>query len=360
MARAVRAEEEVVELDRLEDYPHPREAAALFGHAEAEKELLDAYRQGRMHHGWLIHGEEGIGKATLAYRLAKFVLANPIPDSAPVQAARDLSVPPDVSAARHVAAQSHPDLHVLRRGLHPRTKTVQAVISVDSVREALQFFSMTAGTGGWRILIVDAADALNISAANALLKTLEEPPARCLLLLVAHNPGKLLPTIRSRCRRLALTPLSPDDLQRAVDQASAAPRFDALGAPQRQQLVTLAGGSVRTALSLLDDGLLDIYREVAMLIRQADRLDQTTVHGLAARMARQGRGDKSTELLDVIQHCLAARVQELANTGDPHALAKLAEVWEKTRHLAAQTETFHFDRKQVILNVFRWIEAASR
>ena len=360
MARAARAEEETIELDRLDGYPHPREAVTLFGHAEAERELLQAYRQGRMHHGWLIHGEEGIGKATLAYRLAKFVLSNPAPDSAPVQTTHDLSVSPDAGAARQVAAQSHPDLHVVRRGLHPRTKTVQTVISVDSVREALQFFSMTAGAGGWRILIVDAADELNISAANALLKTLEEPPARCLLLLVAHNPGKLLPTIRSRCRRLTLTPLSPDDLERAIAQAGATPRFNALDAPQRRQLVTLAGGSVRAALSLLDDGLLDLYREVAALIDQADRLDQSAVHGLAARMARQGKGDKSALLLDVIQHCLAARVQELANRGDPRALAKLAEVWEKTRHLAGQTETFHFDRKQVILNVFRWIEAAGR
>ena len=189
---------EIDEIDRLGDTPHPRETQVLFGQDEAELALLDNYRSGRMHHAWILGGPEGVGKATLAYRMARFVFANPEPSR--VGEAGSLATPPDQPAARMVASQSHVDLVVLRRLWNEKSKTFFSNIRVDDVRDVVRFFGTTAGAGGWRIAIVDCAEDLATSGANALLKVLEEPPPKALFLIVSHQPARLLPTIRSRCR----------------------------------------------------------------------------------------------------------------------------------------------------------------
>src|SRR5262249_14973430 len=210
-AGASRGRRIVSEADAPEP-PHPRETTAWFGHAEAERALLEAFRGGRIPHGWLIGGPSGIGKATLAYRMARFVLANPDPAARAVQAARSLAVPSDHPAARRVAAQSHTDLLVLERTPGP-TGALRTVITVDKVRRTVRFCGATAGGGGWRICVGATADGLQApQAANALLKVLEEPPARALFLIASHAPGRLLATIRSRCRRLMLRPLDEEDV----------------------------------------------------------------------------------------------------------------------------------------------------
>ena len=198
----------------------PRETSALFGHAEAERALLDAYKSGRIPHAWLIGGEPGIGKATLAYRLARFVLAHPDPRLPAVQKAASLALDPQHPVARRVAVQAQGDLLVLERVLNEQTGKLYTVIRVDDVRKAVPFFGSTAGEGGWRIAIVDAVDDLQREGANALLKVLEEPPPRTLLLLVSHAPGRELPTIRSRCRRLLLRSLDIADVASAVAAAT--------------------------------------------------------------------------------------------------------------------------------------------
>src|SRR5476649_1996336 len=198
----------------------PRETSALFGHAEAESALLESYQSGRIPHAWLIGGPPGIGKATLAYRLARFVLAHADPRLPAVQKATSLAIDADNPVARRIAAQAQGDLLVLERVINEQTEKLYTVIRVDDVRRAVPFFGSTAGEGGWRITIVDAVDDLQREGANALLKVLEEPPARTLLLLISSAPGRELPTIRSRCRRLLLRPLSADDVARAVAQAT--------------------------------------------------------------------------------------------------------------------------------------------
>ena len=203
-----------------DDIPLPRETSVLFGHAAAEQALLTAYKSGRVPHAWLIGGEPGIGKATLAYRFARFVLAHPDPQAPDVQTADSLAVDPEHPLARRIAAQAQGDLLSLERITNEQTGKLYTVIRVDDVRRTVAFFGSTAGEGGWRIAIVDAVDDLAREGANALLKVLEEPPARALLLLVSHAPGRELPTIRSRCRRLLLRPLSPDDVARAVAVAT--------------------------------------------------------------------------------------------------------------------------------------------
>jgi DNA polymerase-3 subunit delta' len=192
---------------REDEPPHPHETRVLFGHAEAEQMLLSAYRGGRIPHAWLIGGERGIGKATLAFRMARFVLANPDPKAPAVQRATALDVPADHPVARRIAGQAHSDLLMLERVINEKTGKLFTVIRVEDVRRSVAFFGSTAGEGGWRVAVVDSVDELNGPSENALLKVLEEPPPRALLLLVSNAPGRVLPTFRSGCRTVILGPL---------------------------------------------------------------------------------------------------------------------------------------------------------
>src|SRR5438309_5166932 len=205
---------------------HPRETTELFGHREAETALLNAYRSGRIPHAWLIGGAAGIGKATLAYRMARFVLAHPNPNAPDVQRAETLSVDPSDPVARHVAAGAHGGLLTLERSLNDKG-VLRTVITVDETRETISFFGSTAAVEGWRVCIVDTVDELNANAANALLKVLEEPPHQSLFLLVSHAPARVLPTIQSRCRKLPLRPLETADVIPAAAAAAQIPADDA-------------------------------------------------------------------------------------------------------------------------------------
>src|SRR5579864_1321613 len=226
--------------------PHPRETTVLFGHREAETALLNAYRSGRIPHSWLIGGAQGIGKATLAYRMARFVLAHRDPLAKDVQRVDTLEVDPSDATARRIAAGAHGGLLVLQRT--PNDKGVmRTVITVDETRETIAFFGSTAAVEGWRVCIVDTVDELNPNAANALLKILEEPPQQSLFLLVSHSPGRVLPTILSRCRKLSLRPLSEADVVRAVSHAAKIPVDDA----SLSEAADAAEGSVAHALTLL-------------------------------------------------------------------------------------------------------------
>ena len=197
----------------------PRETTALFGHREAETALLNAYRSRRIPHAWLIGGAAGIGKATLAYRMARFVLAHRNPLAPAVQRAETLQVDPSDPVARHVAAGAHGGLLTLERTLNDKG-VLRTVITVDETRETISFFGSTAAVEGWRVCIVDTVDELNPNAANALLKILEEPPQQSLFLLVSHAPARVLPTIQSRCRKLPLRPLATSDVIRSAAKAA--------------------------------------------------------------------------------------------------------------------------------------------
>src|SRR6185312_3469886 len=208
--------DDLPEADALAGAPHPRHVYSLVGHKRAEAEMLSAYREGRLAHAWLIGGREGIGKATLAWRFARFVLANPDPKADVVREARNLQVEPTHTAAKLLAGLAHPDFSLIRREWQPASKKLATEISVDAVRRGLQVFQLSAAFGGWRIAIVDSAEDLNRNSANALLKMVEEPPQRSLILIISHRPSQVLPTIRSRCRRLRLDPLTEEETVRAA------------------------------------------------------------------------------------------------------------------------------------------------
>jgi DNA polymerase-3 subunit delta' len=333
--------------------PHPRETTAWFGHAAAERALLDAYRGGRIPHAWLIGGPPGIGKATLAYRTARFVLAHPDPAAPAVQAATSLAVDPDHPAARRMAARAHGGLLVLER-TEGESGAMRTVITVDEVRRTIGFFGRTAGEGGWRICIVDSADELQYpQGSNALLKILEEPPRRALLLLVTHAPGRLLPTIRSRCRHLALRPLAPEDVARAA--ASALGR----SADEEEVIAAAAAadGSVGRAVQLLAGDALKVRERVTELLAALPTVDAMALHALGDAL---GRADPQAfaAFVDTVREWLSVRLGR--GSGEPARLAQVAEVWEKLNGAAREVEVFNLDRKPMVFAVFGLLAEAAR
>jgi DNA polymerase-3 subunit delta' len=331
----------------------PRETIALFGHVEAEKALLDAYKSGRIAHAWLIGGPPGIGKATLAYRMARFVLANPNPQSPAVQKATSLAVDPDHPVVRRIAAQAQGDLLTVERVLNEQTGKLYTVIRVDDVRRTVAFFGSTAGEGGWRIAIVDAVDDLQREGANALLKILEEPPRRSLILLVSHAPGRELPTIRSRVRRLLLRLLDPQDVARALAKATDLdPKDETV-----RQAVAAGEGSVGRALELLEGETLAMRERVLDLLRQLPNIDPRALHALADSMV--GNDPKVLDaFMDIVNGWLSARLSEGAQ--EKARMTRVAETWEKVNLAAREVDTYNLERKPLVFAVFGALAEAAR
>ena len=359
------------EADRLEPFAHPRSTARPIGHGEAEAAFAQAFGAGRVHHGWLITGREGIGKATLAYAMARFALAKP--EERGHGDAGPLSVPPGSVAARQVRALSHPGLLVLRRPWDHKSKRHLSVIPVDEVRRLRSFLAHSAGPQAWRVVIVDQADELNIAAANALLKSLEEPPPRTLFLLVTSEPGRLLTTIRSRCRRLDLEGLSEPDLRQAVVQAVAASGAALIDEKSWPMLIEGAQGSVRRLLALSRSEGLGVHAKLKGIVSSLPRLDWTQVHTLADEVTGAGTEQRFEQLMDLLSDTISRLVRVRAlGTGEPettklaerlipaHGLASWAELWEAVQTKRAETAALNLDRKALLLETFARMQAASR
>jgi len=333
---------------------HPRETADLFGHQEAESALLNAYRSGRIAHAWLIGGPQGIGKATLAYRMARFVLANPDPSSLSVQRAETLAIDFEHPVARQVTSGAHGGLLVLERGLNDRG-VLRTVITVDDTRETISFFGSTAAVDGWRICIVDTVDELNPNAANALLKILEEPPLRSLFLLVSHSPARALPTILSRCRKLPLRPLATDDVVRAATRAAGI----AAGDPALAEAADAAEGSVSRALTLLGGDALKLQQRTAALLATLPQVDPRELHALGDALGTSDRVALAA-FIDGIDRWIGEKLRaDDANANLPR-LARLAEVWEKVVRAARDTESYNLERKPLVFSVFGMLAEATR
>jgi DNA polymerase-3 subunit delta' len=332
--------------------PHPRETLQWFGHDDAERALIEAYRGGRMPHAWLIGGPPGIGKATLAYRMARFVLAYPDSSAPEVQSAGSLALPDDHRVARLVAAQGHPDLLVLER--RPgESGALRTVIAVEDVRRLVPFLGSTAGEAGWRVVVVDSADELNAAGANALLKLLEEPPRRCLFLIVSHAPGRLIATIRSRCRRLMLRPLPPADIARAAGVALGRDPSDAAV----QKAAAAADGSVAQAIALLGGPLLAVRERVIELLARLPATDPRALHALGESLERADRLVLAT-FVDVVRDWLSARLAgELPRVG---RLMRLAQAWDDVNRTARDVEMYNLERKPMVFKVFGWLAEAAR
>jgi len=333
---------------------HPRETTALFGHREAEAALLNAYRSGRIPHAWLIGGAAGIGKATLAYRMARFVLAHRDPLGSEVQRTETLFVDPHHPVARHVAAGAHGGLLTLERTLNDKG-VLRTVITVDETRETISFFGSTAAVEGWRVCIVDTVDDLNPNAANALLKVLEEPPRQSLFLLVSHAPARVLPTILSRCRKLPLRQLATGDVIRAAAQAANLAPDD----PELTEAAEASEGSVARALTLLGGDALKLQQRTVALLASLPRVDPRDLHALGDSLGLSDRVALAA-FIDGVDRWIGERLR----ADDPNAnlprLARLAEVWEKINRAARDTADYNLERKPLVFSVFGMLAEATQ
>lgn len=372
MARAplVADAEALPEADRLDDFPHPRETRSLVGQGAALSMLTDALAGGRMHHAWLLSGPKGVGKATLAYQFAKIALARP--------EERDLfgpglSIEPNSPTDRQVRAMSHPGLLVLRRTYDPKAKRFSQTIPVDDVRRLKAFLALTAEAQGWRVVVVDSADDLNANAANALLKSLEEPPPRTIFLVVTSAPGRLLATIRSRCRIVALEPLADADLKRAAAQALTSAGKAVPEAHDWESLLPPAQGSVGRALTLFGGGGLALQGRIDAILNGLPKLDAKAVHALGDDLQGAAQERKFELFFELYQATLARLIAAQATGEGPERdvalagrligaerLATFAELWETTARDKADTSALNLDRKSLILGSFARLEAASR
>lgn len=363
--RAKTAElEPLPESDRVGELPHPRDRMELYGHAEAAATLAGAARSGRLHHAWIIAGPKGVGKATLGWRFARALLAHGaenVPD--------DLSVAADHPTQRLISALAHPDLILIRRPWDADRKRFRVELPVEEVRRLHSFYSRHSSFGGPRIAIIDAADDMNRSAQNALLKVLEEPPARALLLLIAHAPGALLPTTRSRCRLLTLRNLEAEGMRNALE--ALAPDQDA---SSRELLAALTAGAPGRALELAENDALATYRDIADLLLGLPRLNGARLFGLAEKIAR-APADRGIALFVM----LLSQIEERVVRGSFAALAPVPGEDKLLRHLratiplgrwtalrealgteATRLDDLNLDKKQFVLNAFYAIEAAAK
>ncbi len=340
----------------------PRAATHLLGHEAAEAVLARAVESGRLHHAWLISGPAGIGKATLAFRFARYLLAGTAPSL--LGGPADLSVPAEHPVFHRIAAGAHLDLLTVERQMDEKRDRLRGEITVDDARRIAPFLRMTAAEGGWRIVIVDGAEAMNRNAANAILKVLEEPPERAVLLLVSHNPARLLPTIRSRCRALPLAPLADEVLIRLLRQHDSS-----LDAATLAALARMADGSVGRAIGLVEAGGLELYRDLLDVVRRLPTLDMPQVHALAERLSRPTEEPAYRTMIDLLGWLLARLVRGLAVgqwpvevvTGEAVALQALGRVhgpaaWldiaDAQHRLFDQTDAVYLDRRQAVLNAF--------
>ena len=314
--------------------------------------LLSAYRSEKPPHAFLLVGPKGIGKATLAYRMARFVLAHPDAAASEVRAATSLAIGPQHPVARRMTAKAHPGLLVIERT--PNEKGVmRQQIAVDDVRRTVKFFGTTAGEGGWRVAVVDAVDELNRFGANALLKVLEEPPTRSLLLLVCHSPARVLPTLRSRCCVVNMRPLAQADVAAAL----AAAVGEATDAADINGAAAAGDGSVGRALEFLDEDMLTLRRHALAELDRLPTLDANALHALGEALAGTDPRPLGA-FLDTVNAWMSRRLDPGA--GDLARLAALAGAWQRINQAAQDALEYNLERKPLVFSVFGVLAEATR
>lgn len=315
----------------------------LFGHEVAEDFLAQSYQSGKAHHAVLIEGAEGIGKATLAFRFANHILSHPNPAQAPAHLA---DPDPNTIVSRQIASGASHNLLYLRRPVDERSGKVKTAITIDEVRRAGHFFGQTAGDG-WRIVIIDPADDMNRNAANAILKLLEEPPKRAMFLVLSHAPGRLLPTIRSRCQTLRLTPLDPDTLERALDHLRQSIRPEL-----RARALVLANGSVSQALKLINYGGLDIIEAFDAVTGAEGPGARKAMHRLADALSGKDSDVIFGFFADFLRDHLVESARTHAREGRFDAAERMARLSSSISERLAIAAAYNLDRKQTLIDIF--------
>jgi DNA polymerase-3 subunit delta' len=336
-----------------EDIPHPREVFDFEGGEAVEGAFVDALERGRLHHAWLLVGREGMGKATFAYRAARRLLG-----AAAEPALGLLGSRRGDPVCRQIMARAHPDLIVLQRDAEDGK--ARKAIPVDEARGLPEFFAKTPAAAPYRVAIVDAADDLNDSSANAVLKTLEEPPERGVVFLVSHAPGSLLPTLRSRCRRLTFQPPPEETAVAWVANKAETGEADA------RRLLAMAGGAPGRAWRLAASGALDVDRAARDLLATLPRTDDVAMTTLAEGF----RGAAGAARFDLLMNRLADRVGDMASAralagegggaGQGGSLDAWAEAWELLVDLPRAAEAVNLDRADVFFTALSRLRAVAQ
>lgn len=334
---------------------HPRLTEVLFGQSAAEETFLRGFNAGTLHHAWLVTGERGIGKATFAYRAARFLLSR---DAGSFERAETLAVPASHPAARQLSAGAHTSLFVL--GETPGAAASSASIGVDEVRRLRSFLSLTS-PGGWRAMIVDPANDLTIASANALLKAIEEPPHRTVFFLIGHGAATVMPTIRSRCVKLALRPLKLADFADAVVTACQAGELEAPDAQALQKLHAICAGSPGRALEFIAGGLLPLSQTLDKIISSLPRTNQALVHSLIQSASGARNAQAFAKLCDLIEERIESLARKaLGRAPDAAESAAWAQAWQAFRQRRSEMEVFNLDKGAFLMSAFSDMEHVVR
>lgn len=368
----------------IEDTFEPRNTHYLTGHSGAEQLFLDAYNAEKIHHAWMITGPKGIGKATLAYKMARFLLNNPPQDDQGPGLFGDAlekialeSLDTDLNSPENslITAGSNADLLVIERSEDPKTGKMRSNILVDDVRKINNFFHTTSADGGWRVAIVDTADEMNRNAANAILKILEEPPNNSILIILAHAPGRLLPTIKSRCRMLPLKPLKSLTVKEILRK-----KF-----PDKEEnvidgYVALSNGSPGYAISLIEHKGLKLYREMLGLLSTMPNINVPLMHDFAGEITAKKSGDTFLLFSEMLSQFISRMIRHVSYQDTAHThnikealteefklmeelgaiipLDQWAELWEKISEKMKATDLLNMDRKQTVIDILNMINSA--
>ena len=338
----------------------PQSNDYLIGHDDALNLFLSAFKSGNMHNSWLLSGPSGIGKATFAYKIARFLLSA---DTKNKDSYNSINVSQNHPVFKLVSSNSHPNLKVIERDFIEADKKKiikaikdgealdevelqglkkSAVIKVDEVRTINEFLSKKSFDGNWKIVIIDCADDMNQNAANALLKVLEEPPAKSMLLLVSHNPNKLLPTIKSRCAKINFSPLKNDEV------ASLLRRYrPELSEAQINDLAKISMGSVGKAINYADNDGLEIYNTLESLFFARSEFDALKALELASKVS------KDENVWNLCQELIEGFISDMFLGGDK--IDMLGDAWDKVRRIFAETIGLNMDKRQALINIINII-----
>ncbi|WP_316862488.1 DNA polymerase III subunit delta' [uncultured Cohaesibacter sp.] len=354
------SDQDIQIFDSIENLAPPHMQRLFFGHKAEEKRLLSSWNSGKMHHAWLLTGPKGIGKATFAFRAARFIFneggkkdaISLLEDAAPTS----LDCPEDSHSNHLINNLAHPNLLVIDRPYDEKAKKFKTEITVDEVRKTVKFFGSTAGEGTWRVCIVDPADDLNSNAANALLKILEEPPKRTVFFLISHAPGRLLPTIRSRCRRLSFSPLAGKDLSDAIQGLEIA------DGETLTHLSKSCAGSIRKAAELQSNEGLVLIHTFERLLAPPHNPDYDSLNNFADLVAQRGKEERIDNFSDLVHGYLSHQLHQQSRkaNADVKNLNALADAWEEAREMLQQTRIFNLDKKQTVIEIVRMLAKASK
>lgn len=368
----------------IEETALPRNTHVIRGHKDAEKLFLDAYNAEKIHHAWMITGPKGIGKATLSYKLARFLLNNPpevdqgpglFGDVLEKTALSSLDTDLESPANKLITAGSNGDLLVIERSEDPKTGKMRSNILVDDVRKINNFFHKTSSDGGWRVAIVDTADEMNRNAANAILKILEEPPKNSILIILAHAPGKLLPTIKSRCRMLPLKPLKSSTVLEILSH-----NYPELERNLIDGYVSLSNGSPGYAISLIEHKGLKLYGEMLGLLSTMPNINVPLMHDFAGAITTKKSGDMFLLFSEMLSQFISRMIRHVSYLNSDHThnikqaienefklmeelgtiipLDQWAELWEKISAKMKVTDLLNMDRKQTVIDILNMINSA--